>query len=56
MTMVIEIECDGCGESAQTSTSHDAGTNEIDAVLDEGWEHSSTEDYCPNCIADGRSL
>jgi hypothetical protein len=47
--MTVYIECDGCGESAQTSTQHDAGTNEIDGVIDEGWIHSSAEDFCPKC-------
>lgn len=50
MTMTVTISCDDCGTSAETSTSHDAGANEIDGVLDEGWEHEGGEDYCPTCV------
>jgi ATP-dependent DNA helicase RecQ len=49
MTMIVSIACDMCGESAETSTSYDAGTNEIDAALEEGWVHEGGEDYCPEC-------
>ena len=36
MTMTISITCDDCGASAETSTSYEAGANEIDgARLDE---------------------
>lgn len=49
MTITIEIECDGCGKHEQTSSDHDSAVNEIDGVLDPGWVHTSTEDYCPDC-------
>ena len=51
MTMTISISCDGCGLEEQNSTDHDAGTNEIDAVLEDGWTHSTGEDFCPDCSA-----
>ena len=52
MTMTVSIACDGCGLNAETSTSYDAGANEIDGVLDEGWTHDGAEDFCPECSTD----
>lgn len=49
MSMSVMITCDDCGETAETSTQYDAGCNEIDGVLDDGWLHTSTEDLCPQC-------
>lgn len=47
--IVLMIACDGCGLEEQTTTQHDAGVNEIDGVLEDGWHHGSSEDYCPKC-------
>lgn len=47
--MTVSIACDDCGLSAETSTSYDAGANEIDGVLDEGWSHEGETDLCPAC-------
>lgn len=49
MTMTMSISCDECGLSAETSTRYDAGTNEIDGVLDDGWSHEGGTDLCPPC-------
>ena len=49
MTMTVSITCDACGTSAETSTSYDAGVNEIDGVLDDGWAHDGEQDLCPSC-------
>lgn len=49
MTMTISITCDGCGASAETSTSYEAGANEIDGALDDGWHHEGETDLCPSC-------
>lgn len=49
MTMTVSISCDDCGLSAETSTSYDAGVNEIDGVLDDGWSHEGETDLCPSC-------
>lgn len=50
MAMTVSITCDGCSLTAETSTDHDSGTNEIDGVLDEGWVHEGGEDFCPECV------
>lgn len=52
MTMTVSITCDDCSMSAETSTSYDAGANEIDGVLDEGWAHDGESDLCPSCNDD----
>lgn len=52
MTMTVSISCDECGLSAETSTRYDAGTNEIDGVLDDGWSHEGGTDLCPPCNDD----
>lgn len=49
MTMTVSITCDECGTSAETSTSYDAGANEIGGVLDDGWAHDGGQDLCPSC-------
>lgn len=49
MTMTVSITCDDCGMSAETSTSYEAGANEIDGVLDDGWHHEGETDLCPSC-------
>lgn len=49
MTMTVSIACDRCDAFAETSTSYDAGTNEIDGVLETGWVHDGGEDFCPLC-------
>lgn len=53
--MNVMITCDGCGLTAETSTQYDAGCNEIDGVLSEGWVHTSTEDFCPDCADNAES-
>lgn len=53
MSMTISITCDGCDLTEETSTSFDAGTNEIESLLEEGWSHDSATDYCPDCIRKG---
>lgn len=49
MTMTVSISCDDCGLSAETSTSYEAGSNEIDGVLDDGWSHDGETDLCHSC-------
>lgn len=51
--MTVSITCDGCDLTEETSTSFDAGANEIEAQLDEGWIHNSASDFCPACVAKG---
>jgi hypothetical protein len=53
MAMTVSITCDGCDLTEETSTSFDAGANEIEAQLEEGWSHSSNSDYCPKGVAGG---
>lgn len=48
MTMSVTITCDGCGLTEEASTVYEAGVNEIDGVLDDGWTHG-IEDFCPSC-------
>lgn len=50
--MTVSIACDDCGVSAETSTDYQAGTNEIDGVLEAGWTHDEGEDLCPTCATD----
>lgn len=53
--MTVPITCDGCEVAEEASTQYDSGVNEIDSVLNEGWVHNSSEDYCPACVSKGRA-
>ncbi|MBG0738753.1 hypothetical protein IV500_04880 [Paeniglutamicibacter antarcticus] len=55
MSMTVSISCDGCDLTEETSTSFEAGTNEIEGVLEDGWAHSNTDDFCPDCVRKGRA-
>lgn len=52
--MTVSITCDGCGLTAEASTAHDSGANEIDTELEDGWTHDGGEDYCPDCSEEGQ--
>ena len=51
--MLMSITCDGCSESAGCATDYDSGANEIDGMLESGWVHRGSEDFCPACVASG---